>query len=136
MKGFEHLEHTADVGIRAWGRTIEECFEQATRGMLDILGAWRPGDGQQVSIAVGARDLGGLLVDWLSEVLYVHDARDAVITKVTVARVTDTEASGSVEAMPRGSAALEGTAVKAVTYHQLEVDRTPEGWTARVFLDV
>lgn len=39
--GFEFLEHTADVGIRSFGASVEEVFEQATRGLAEIIGAWR-----------------------------------------------------------------------------------------------
>jgi SHS2 domain-containing protein len=43
MGGFELLEHTADVGIRARGATLAEAFEQATLGLAEVLGAMRPG---------------------------------------------------------------------------------------------
>ena len=37
--GFELLEHTADVGIRAWAATLEEAFEHATEGLAEVQGA-------------------------------------------------------------------------------------------------
>ncbi len=77
MKGFEILEHTADVGVRSTGATPEECFEQATLGLADIMGIWRPDGGEEVALELEAADLGALLVDWLSEVVYLHDSRDA-----------------------------------------------------------
>lgn len=137
MGGFEHIEHTADVGIRAWDQSLEGCFREATLGVLDILDAWRPGrTGETVNIAVEARDLGGVLVDWLSEVLYVHDSRDAVVTEVTVTSVGDRVARGTVTLAERGDDVLEGTAVKAVTYHGLKVEESADGWGAEVILDV
>ena len=135
MAGFEIIEHTADVGVLASGSTLEECFEQATRGLLDITGAWAPGDGERTEIRVEGRDLGSVLVDWLSEVLYLQDARDAVITDIGVEQVSDNSATGWVGLTPRTSE-LSGTAVKAITYHQLSVDRTAEGWTTRLIVDV
>lgn len=136
MEGFEHLEHTADVGVKAWGPTLEKCFRQTTLGVLDIMDAWRPGTGPVEAIAVEARDLGGVLVDWLSEVLYLQDARDAVVAGVSVDEVTDTTARGTVMLDPRGNVTLEGTAVKAITYHQLEISNADGRWTARVYVDV
>ena len=136
MGGFKALEHTADVGVEAWSETLEGCFEEATLGVLDIMGAWRPGPGSDEEVVVGARDLGGVLVDWLSEVLYLQDARDAVVTSVHVERVSDTEAVGRIGLTARGDVQLEGTAVKAITFHQLSVERAGDRWTARLFVDV
>ncbi len=136
MGGFEILEHTADVGIRSFGDSIEETFEQATRGLAEILGAWRPGDGQRVDVELEGSDLEALLVDWLNEVLYLQDARDGVICDMEVLEVDDARVVGSVAFAPRGEQPLEGTAVKAITYHQLKVERTPGGWVAEVYVDV
>ena len=135
MTGFEILEHTADVGVRAWGGSPEEAFEQATRGLLDITGATGEGPGERVQIEVSANDLAGALVDWLEEVLYLQDARDSVITSLKVERAIETAASGWVEIAPRGRQ-LEGTAVKAITYHQLEVVRRDGIWFATVYFDI
>lgn len=136
MGGFEQIEHTADVGIRAWNDSLEGCFEQATRGLLDIMGAWSNEQGERVEIELEARDHIALLVDWLSEVLYLQDTRDAVVGDVNIDYVTDTSILGSVRLAPRGEASYDGTAVKAITYHQLAITRDPSGWTARVYVDV
>jgi SHS2 domain-containing protein len=133
---YEILEHTADVGVEARGGTLEECFEQATLGLLEILGMQPAGRGTIVTLELVAEDLGGLLVDWLNEVLYLQDARDAVITALGVEKVTTRNATGWVSLAPRRGRHLEGTQVKATTYHQLMVDATPDGYVARVFFDV
>ena len=133
--GFEILEHTADVGVRGWGETVERAFEQATRGMLDIVGAWLPGPGERESIEVEAHDLGALLVDWLGEVLYLQDTRDVVVAGLQVSSVDEGRAAGWVELAARPDE-IEGTAVKAITYHQLEVAERDGLWVARVFLDI
>jgi SHS2 domain-containing protein len=134
--GYEILEHTADVGVRARGATLEECFAQAARGLLSIIGIDRPGPGERVEIELASYDLGALLVDWLSEIIYLHDSRDAVVSGVSVDRVSPTGMSGSVTLAHRGGAEVEGVQVKAVTYHQLEVIQTPDGFIARVYFDV
>jgi SHS2 domain-containing protein len=136
MARFEILEHTADVGILAAGDTIEDVFEQATWGLAHIMGIVRRGRGTQVAIDVAGDDLGSLLVDWLSEVLWLHDSRDAVLTDMDVRSVKDGRAVGAVMLAPRGDAEVEGTQVKAITYHQLAVEEGPDGWSARVFVDV
>ena len=149
MAGFELLEHTADVGIRARGATLEEAFEQATLGLAEVLGALMPegagGPGEAVAVEVSAPDPGGLLVDWLNEVLWLREVRQAWLSGVQVDRVGDGAAAGSVTFSSEGPAsedgsrdpAPDGTFVKAVTYHRLRVEPDPAGgWLIEVYLDV
>ena len=133
--GFEILEHTADVGVRSWGPSLEEAFRQSTLGLLDIIGVWRPGPGERIEIEVEGRDPGALLVDWLSEVLYLQEVRDPVITAVGVSSVQEGRAAGWIELAAR-SGDIEGTAVKAITFHQLDVSSTDQGWSTTVFVDI
>jgi SHS2 domain-containing protein len=157
VAGFELLEHTADVGIRARGATLEEAFEQATLGLAEVLGALRAGDpgggppgesggpGEAVAVEVSAPDPGGLLVDWLNEVLWLREVRQAWLAGVQVDRAGDGAAAGSVTFSSEGPAsedgsrdpAPDGTFVKAVTYHRLRVEPDPAGgWLIEVYLDV
>jgi len=132
--GFELLEHTADVGVRARGPSLEAVFEQATLGLVEVLGAARPGPGEPVAVAVGAADVAGVLVDWLGEVLWLHESRDAGIAGVRVDRAGEAGAAGQLILAGRGP--FDGTQVKAVTYHQLRVVPDGGGWLAEVYLDV
>jgi SHS2 domain-containing protein len=149
VAGFELLEHTADVGIRARGATLEEAFEQATLGLAEVLGALMPGrsggPGEAVAVEVSAPDPGGLLVDWLNEVLWLREVRQAWLAGVQVDRAGDGAAAGSVTFSSEGPAsedgsrdpAPDGTFVKAVTYHRLRVEPDPAGgWLIEVYLDV
>jgi SHS2 domain-containing protein len=134
--GYELLEHTADLGVRASGATLEEVFEQATIGLAEVLGAWRPGpgSGEPLAVAVEAEDLGGLLVDWLNEIVYLQEVRAASLAAVEVEQVGEGRVAGRVALSAEPPSA--GTYIKAVTYHQLKVERRPGGWTAEVYLDV
>lgn len=139
MARFEILEHTADVGIRAEGVDLPDVFEGATLGLLDIVGTWAPGHAaaEQVELAIEADDVGALLVDWLGEVVYLGDSRDAVVTSLQMEQVTERRAAGRLGMAPRDDAAYEGgTQVKAITYHRLAVEQTEAGWSATVYVDV
>jgi SHS2 domain-containing protein len=149
--GYELLEHTADVGIRARGATLEAAFERATEALAEVLGALAPegswgqpparapggsGPGEPVAVEVAADDPGGLLVDWLNEVLWLREVRQAAVAGVRVERVGDGTATGWV-AFSGGGPGPDGTFVKAVTYHRLRVEPDPGGgWLIEVYLDV
>lgn len=132
---FEILEHTADIGLRAWGATLEDLFAAATEAVADIAGTWLPGPGEEISIEVEAADLEGLLVDWLGETLYHFDSRGGALGGVRIASVGRGSCRGCVTLRELQDPA-EGVQVKAVTYHQLEVARRPGGWVATVYLDI
>jgi SHS2 domain-containing protein len=82
--GYQLLEHTADVGLRAWGPTPPEAFPQAAWGLLPImLGTAteehdRSGEVTNVDIAVAGADWPELLVNWLAELLFLSQAEDFV----------------------------------------------------------
>jgi len=71
--GYEILEHTADKGVRAWGRTLEELFENAARGMYRLV-VDPAGKKTDVSMPVAVEvsdpfDRSDLLVKWLRELI-------------------------------------------------------------------
>ena len=136
MSPYEILEHTADIGLRARGSTLDEVFREATVGMLQIAGSFHPGAGELVPIDVGAPDIAGTLVDWLSEALYIQDSGGVSVGDVVVDAVTDGSARGSLVVRAFAGDQSEGVQIKAVTYHQLLVEPDVEGWTARVFFDI
>jgi SHS2 domain-containing protein len=89
-----------------------------------------------VAVVVSAGDPGALLVDWLNDVLWLREVRGALVAGVTVERVGEGSAAGSVT-LAAGGAGPDGTFVKAVTYHRLRVEPDPAGgWLAEVYLDV
>jgi SHS2 domain-containing protein len=132
---YKIIEHTADVGIRAQASTLAGLFVQMTLGLCDIAGTWRPGPGDPHPLTIPPGDLEALLVDWLNEVLWVQDSLDRVITEVSLQEISVECIKGSVSTAVRKEA-LQGTAVKAVTYHGLEVKQRGSAWQGRVYVDV
>ena len=133
---YEIVEHTADVGIEARGATLEEAFRDTALGLLEITGTWVPGPGEDIPLEFAGTDAASLLVDWLGELLYLQDARDSVISGIEVEEASEVRVAGTVRLSPRGELEPEGTAVKAITYHQLKVERAGDGWHIIVFVDV
>ncbi len=139
--GYQILDHTADKGVRAWGRTLEELFENASRGMYRLV---VDPTGKQAELSFPIRveetdpvDRSDLLVKWLRELIYLTDVHKAVFTDFTVHRVTETSVEGEARGfIVEDNAVLDGAPVKAVTYHGLRLEQTSEGWVAEFYVDV
>ena len=138
MGGFELLAHTADVGVVARGDTFSDAMSWLATGMFSIIAdleSVEPRDSLEISVTSADRD--ALIVDWLNELIYRHEA-ETFIPKTFHVSVDD-EAS-SLIARCDGEHVDEQrhvmrTAVKAATYHGLLVAYNGE-WSIRVVLDV
>lgn len=139
MDSYELIEHTADVGVIARSDTLEGVFEQTAWGLLDVMGAVAAdrSDTDAVEVNLDSGDLGGLLVDWLNELLWVQESSGSRIAAVNVTSVDvgGRSLSASIH-LDRSSPPPDGTGVKAATFHQLDVAEQAQGWSVRVYLDV
>ncbi len=134
--GYKLLEHPADIGIRSWGPSFEAAFEQAGWGLIGLLDVRGHGSGKGREVRVSSEDRPGLLVDFLDELIFLHETEDAAVSAIRVLGITETTLEAEIEMVPPDRAP-EGTDVKAATYHGLRVDRLPDGRVeAVVFLDV
>ena len=135
---FEILEHPADIGFLARGATRPRLFEHAAAALLAIAAApARVTPASAHTLRVEGEDLASLLVNFLSEVLYLFDAGRLAVARVHVQRVTPTALSATLVGERRSARRHPWRLiVKAVTYHRLEVKGRSGRWTARVYLDI
>jgi len=136
--GFEPLAHTADKGIRAFGRDLKELFENAAFGMFSLmadLSRFAPTETRE--IRVEASDLAEVLRAWLAELVYQFEVDRILFVNFEVRSVEDTRLEGIARGIPFGPE-IEwlGSIVKAVTHHDLDVHRTDDRWEATVIFDV
>lgn len=134
---YEILEHTADVGLKAYGQTLLELFVNAARGMIALAlepQEVRPSECRKLSAR--GEDLEELLVHFLSEILYAVDAEGWQFSEFRIQKLEPTliEAEGWGKQAERS--AHRRVAVKAVTYHQVSVTPTAAGWEAVVYFDI
>ena len=131
---YETLEHTADIMIRAFGSTLEECLENAAYGMFDQMAnisSVKPV--KEYSLDVEGDDPLQLMVDLLSELLYLHD------TEIILLSEFKAEYNGELLHMTVRGEPIDKkrhdmrAAIKAVSYHALEV--SPEKGYATVLFD-
>jgi SHS2 domain-containing protein len=135
---FEILEHPADVGFRAHGRTLEELFANAALAMMALAYELKGiEEREQRAIEAEGEDIESLLYDWLAAILAVTDAERLVLKRFQVREL----GAGIVRGVGWGEPFDKQrhrarTYVKAVTLHQFEVRESEQGWTAQVYLDV
>ena len=144
MRKYSVLKHTADYKIRAFGKDLPELFSNAAAAMTEFLYKnaklkTQPFDSTQGRsakdkriIKIKSRDLKALLVDWLSELLYLSDANNLAYLKFNFKRLTETELAAEVF----GFSAEPKDDIKAVTYHGLEIKEVKGGWEAVVLFDI
>ncbi len=139
---WEILEHPADVGFRAYGRTLEELYSNAALAMMSLACAPEGLEERESrEIEVTGADHESLLFAWLADILAVQDAERTFFRRAEVAELSETAGQlrlrGRIFGEKYDSARHHaGTYIKAVTMHQLRVEKTPRGWQAQVYLDV
>ena len=139
MKEFRVLEHTADIGFEAFGVTREEVFRNAARALTNLIVDLESVQAREsVALQAEAAEPKGLLVNWLSEIVYMQDADGWLFGDFEIASLSDRalSASGRGERFQAGRHKIK-LLVKAVTYHQLALEKTPAGvWRAQVYVDI
>lgn len=135
---FEALAHTADKGIRAYGRDLCELFENAAYGMFSLMADLSKYQATETrEIEVEAPDLPELLRGWLAELLYQFEVDRMLFVSFEVECVEETRMKGIARGLPFNPG-IEwlGSIVKAVTHYDLGVYRTDERWEATIVFDV
>jgi SHS2 domain-containing protein len=135
---YEIIEHTADIGIKAYGKTLSEAFENIAKGMFDIITDKSEIESVgQYEIKLDAPELEQLLVDWLSELLFLNASQNLVFGFF---KVEIDEKKKNLKAQVFGekyniSKHKIGTEIKAVTYHMLEV-KNKKPYHVQVLFDI
>lgn len=139
---WEHFTHVADVGVRGFGATMAQAFEQAALALTAVI--TEPGTvraRRQVDIACEAPDPGILLADWLNALVFEMATRKLLFGRfqVQVTPAADgleltATAWGEPIDTDRHQPAVE---IKGATYTALSVTQQPDGtWSARCVVDV
>ena len=138
MAEYEILEHTADIGLRAWGASPGELFRNAARAMMAIATDPETLSGlEERQLEIRGTDYPDLMVNWLSEVLYLFDtnqfaSRDFRVDDIAADRLRATLIGERREPERHAWELI----IKAVTYHQLKIEQQNRRWKAEVFLDI
>jgi SHS2 domain-containing protein len=131
--GFEEREHTADWSLHVWAPDLAGLLEQAAKGMADLSGI-KSKEGERVkrSLKVESTDAEGLLVNFLTELLHLIDQESLVFDRFNL-----TVSENVLQAVMEGSPIAERKKeIKAVTYHNLKIEKKSKGLEAEIVFDV
>lgn len=134
---YEELSHTSEVGLSLEADSAADLFTCTAQAMFHLIHP-TPLDDLETSewrqITLSANDQESLLVDWLSELLYLYETTGLIFHRYNIVTWEPT----FIEATVTGDNPDQPPAmhIKAVTYHQLEVVQTVDNWQARIFFDI
>lgn len=136
-KPFEVIEHTADVGLKIYGKDLGDLFVNAAKGLFSLIT-----DLDKVSISAAievnltANNREELLVAWLSELIFQFSARSFISKKLEIKDITNNEITVKVFGEKIDLSKHEILSeIKAATYHELEIKEIEDGLQARVIFD-
>ena len=138
MRQFRFLNHTGDLAMEIYGESLENLFENAGMAFFSVMtnrSRIRKRVERSITLRYGDRET--LMVDWLGELLYLHDVEGLLFKRF---QVVSTE-QGCFRALAWGEPFQPDrhvirTGVKAATFHQLRIQEDGGTWRARVILDL
>lgn len=141
MKEFEIIDHTADIGIVAYGKTKREVFINAAKGMFEIIAGENRDlkENFYAKIKLEAKSLEDLLIAWLNELLYISEVKLVILNKFKIKELSDGQIKAEVGGTKINHLSVRvKREVKAVTYHRLEIKKDEESglWSAQVIFDI
>ena len=137
QEDFKIINHTADVGIIAYGADVRQAFANAARALFSLITELN-GIEEVVNrdIELTATDQESLLVEWLNELIYLFDTEHVIFKRFDIAKINDTQlkARSHGEKVDSSRHKLK-IGVKAATYHMLKVDKG-DGCQVQVLFDI
>ncbi len=140
-KPYEVIDHTADVGILAKGKSLEEVFANTAKGMFEIIATKDNIEEREVrEISVEGDDLIYVYKKWLEELLYLFETEGLIFSKFEV----EIEKNGDLYKIKSKAYGEKfnpkkhgsGPEIKAVTYHMMDIWKENETYYGQVIFDI
>jgi SHS2 domain-containing protein len=137
-KTFEIIDHTADIGIIAYGSDIKQLFSNAALALFSLITEPESiKEKLQRDLEIISEDKDNLLVEWLNELIYLFDSEHILFKRFKI----EILGSNQLQAICYGekfdpSRHRIKIGVKAATYHMLKVDEDSSGYRAQVIFDI
>ena len=135
---YEQFPHTADIGIRVFGKDLKELFENAAFGMFDVIADL---EGIKASIEevieADGETTEELLVAWLDELLYRFYTKEIIFSKFLIEELSENTLKAKVFGRPVGANRNRlKVEIKAVTYSDLKIKSSGGGYQVEIIFDV
>ncbi|MEK6917853.1 MAG: archease [Nanoarchaeota archaeon] len=134
---YKFLPHTADIKFQAFGKTIEEAFENSALAMLSDIYNKKIKETKKIKIKVKGQDFESLLYNFLEEFLFLLDSKRFLVSKVKKIKID--KKNFKLEAEISGDDAKNygfTNTVKAITYNSMFIKNKNKKWVTQVVLDV
>jgi len=135
---FAVIDHTADVGIIAYGADVKELFSNAALGLVSLITDPESiAERLHIDLEVKSEDTDSLLVEWLNELVYFFDAEHILFKRFDIRNLTHNQLKATCygESFDPIKHKIK-IGVKAATYHMLSLDKNDDGYKARVIFDI
>ena len=136
-KDFEIIDHTADVGIIAYGADIRQAFANAARAMFSLITELNEvEEGIYRDIELTAPDQESMIVEWLNELIYLFDTENIIFKRFDITQLDSTQLKArSYGEKVNSSKHKLKTGIKAATYHMLRINKG-DGCQIQVLFDI
>lgn len=130
---YKVLEHTADLKIRITADSKPNLFKNSVRAMFEAAGYQGQDQVKSRTVQIESEDLLSLMVNFLSEALYLSEVNKEVYSDIEIEQFSDKKIEGKL----RGKE-LENveTIIKGVTYHDLDISEQDDEWKATILFDI
>jgi SHS2 domain-containing protein len=137
---YEYIKHTADLKVRAYGKTIEEAFANVAIGGFDFLtDTSKIKKKAEKNISITSKRLESLLYDFIEELLFLLDTDSFIINSFKDMKIRQDKESCSLECIAVGddykSYSVKGD-IKAITYSEMNIRKEKNGFVINVVLDI
>jgi SHS2 domain-containing protein len=137
-KSFEIIDHTADVGVIAYGTDVEELFSNAAVALFSLITEpERVEEKLHLDLEVRSEDRDSLLVEWLNELIYLFDVKHILFNRFDIESLTHNQLKATCYGEGFDSIKHKiKTGVKAATYHMLKLEKDGDGYKSQIIFDI
>ena len=138
VKPFEIIDHTADIGIVAYGIDSKQLFANAAIGLFSLMAELDDiKEGVRRDLELSAEDEEILLVEWLNELIYIFDVEHIIFKRFEIDELTSNQIKARCfgEKIKHGQYKLKRE-IKAATYHMLRINKDSSGYQVQVIFDI
>jgi SHS2 domain-containing protein len=137
-KSFAIIDHTADVGIIAYGANVEELFSSAALALFSLITELESIEEKlHLDLEVSSEDRDSLLIEWLNELIYLFDVKHILFNRFDIESLTHTDLRATCYGEnfdPMRHKIKMG--VKAATYHMLRLEKNGGGYKSQIIFDI